>query len=632
MKNRIAKIVVGTFCFIAIICNSLLMPAAAEENDFPIEGKIFESDEKGNHAFSSENGYTSTTAGNTYGTFTIHGEVAESNGKYGVTSGNATFTYSYDNKLMTAADEEWHVIEEKKKSIDSLKTESNIGFGALILQSSKDGTIWHTDIELTNLFSDTPNNSQPFYETNSVQLANGTHFRVIVAYELGRKIGEKTIAFVKYEEYEYAKYTEVYEFYLYDVDSSKTTYDSKQILTLGSVKKTDSTGYAGDNTIDIKDPHYGWQLGKFFVSGYTRSTKDDNGTTVFLKNVGDQVALWFNLEQDINILNENENLSISSEADGYDQYFQTPKMETGRGMLIIRYTDEKGVKHDPEIYTNYLEACTTTSADTVVRLFEEGDYEVALDYEIKNAPRKVGSVEIIPEYSHYRIYFEFSVRNGNCMVYPFDIVTGAELTNEAITENGFRLDMARSRYLIIDVKMSVVVEGANGYTQDQRFNRPAKDGDSYTDDGIYEFSVKNLYTDETTTKTIYVGSQGYMRALSVNGFTVTELNSQIEQGGLIQDDGSILYPEPEPEVESESEAEASVNSEISIDESLVDDQSDTRSISMPTSEEQSEFGVENQEDNTTQGSHVIPIAIGSIGLIGIIVVILAIVVKRKNNS
>ena len=67
----------------------------------------------------------------------------------------------------------------------------------------------------------------------------------------------------------------------------------------------------------------------------------------------------------------------------------------GRGTLIIRYTDERGVKHDPEIYTNYLEANAKTSADTVVKLFEEGDYEVALDYEIKKTPRVVAGVEII---------------------------------------------------------------------------------------------------------------------------------------------------------------------------------------------------------------------------------------------
>lgn len=275
---------------------------------------------------------------------------------------------------------------------------------------------------------------------------------------------------------------------------------------LGEMVKTENDkGYSGKKEIGIKDPHYGWELGQFFVSGYTRETKDDKGKPVFLKNVGDQITLWFNLDQDIDKLNGDEILSIADDNKGYDQYFQTPKIDMGRGTLIIRYTDENGVKHDPEIYTNFLEANTTTSADTIVRLFEEGDYEVALDYSIKKTPRKVKNIEVIPEYTDYRISFEYSVRNGNCMVYPFDVLTGDELSDGAVTPNGFKLDMAKSRYLTIDVQRSIMIDGANGPTEDVRFKRPAKDGDEYTDEGIYTFNVRNLYTGDSTTKTIYVG-------------------------------------------------------------------------------------------------------------------------------
>ena len=216
----------------------------------------------------------------------------------------------------------------------------------------------------------------------------------------------------------------------------------------------------------------------------------------------------------------------------------------GRGTLIIRYTDEKGVPHEPEIYTNYLEANATTSADTVVRLFEEGDYEVSLDYKIKSVPRKVVGIEVIPEYFDYHISFSFSVRNGNCMVYPFDVKTGQELTDESITANGFKLDMAKSRYLTIDVKYARVVPGANGYVEDVRFNRPAKDGDSYTDEGIYTFNVKNLYTGESTTKKIYVGDADYIRALSLNNLSVAELNDRVAAGATIESNGALVLPTP----------------------------------------------------------------------------------------
>ena len=122
--------------------------------------------------------------------------------------------------------------------------------------------------------------------------------------------------------------------------------------------------------IDDEDPHYGWDLGNFFVSGYTQKTEDGNGNFVFLKNVGDKVTLWFNLKQDIDCLDGNEKLSISRDKDGFDQYFETAKTDFGRGTLIVRYTDYEGVSHEPQIYTNYLEANLSPGADTVVQLFE----------------------------------------------------------------------------------------------------------------------------------------------------------------------------------------------------------------------------------------------------------------------
>ena len=89
------------------------------------------------------------------------------------------------------------------------------------------------------------------------------------------------------------------------------------------------------------------------------------------------------------------------------------------------------------------------------------------------------------------------------MVYPFDVVTQNELADGASTENGFKLDMAKSRYLKINVKREALNEATNKL--DTRFNRTATDGEDYTDPGVYTFTVKNEQTGESTTKVIYVG-------------------------------------------------------------------------------------------------------------------------------
>lgn len=138
-------------------------------------------------------------------------------------------------------------------------------------------------------------------------------------------------------------------------------------------------------------------------------------------------------------------------------------------------------------------------------------------------------------YHNYRIYFRFSVRNGNCMVYPFDVVTGAELTNSSITENGFYLDLAKSRYLNIDIKKEVRKEGAEGLTEDVRFNKPAKDGEQYTDEGIYTITVSNVYTNQTTTKVIYVGTDDVLKAHVTTGLSIADVEYQLSALRLLLD-------------------------------------------------------------------------------------------------
>ena len=628
-KVLLVGLILTCFCY---LINGTAITAFAAGTSKTIEGSVYEFDEKSDYEYSSSEVYASTSGANTYGTFKISGNISNEGKKdniiaYGINGGSVDFTYSYTDALLNAAADQWHLVEDNGKKIDSLKLDSKIGFGAIILQSSKDCKTWVTDKTITNVFSETPAQSSSFYTTKELQMTNGTFFRLIVVYETGIKTGEKKIGPIKTEQFDYKKNTEIYEFYLYDINSDARSGEVTMTKNLGSVVNTGKdNGYSGSDALTIKDPHYGWTLGQFFVSGYTRETVDPNNSQipVFLKNVGDEVTLWFNLKQDINQLNGDSKLSINDDSNGYDQYFQTGKTDMGRGTLIIRYTDHQGIAHEPEIYTNYLEANATTSADTIVKFFEEGDYEVALDYEIKNTPRQVVGVEIVPEYTNYRIYFRFSIRNGNCMVYPFDVSTGTELTDEEITPNGFKLDMAKSRYLTIDVQRSVVTEGANGYVEDVRFNRPAKDGDQYVDEGIYTFSVKNLYTGENTTKTIYVGNTGYMRALSVNKISVTELNVQVSQGATIGNDGKLTMPEPTTELESTTEPEPTTTEETSEPESKPEPTAEASSEASEATEPKNEStGTQSTEENIEEGttekksSPAVPVVIGLVAAAGI---------------
>ena len=299
------------------------------------------------------------------------------------------------------------------------------------------------------------------------------------------------------------------------------------------------SGYSGVTPIDADDPHFGWTLGRFYLTGYTQGPDTmSTGDPVFLKNAGDTVTLWFRLDQDINCLNGDSALTVAEDSNGFDLHFGIPATDFGRGALIIRHTDHQNHPGEPVIYTDYLSALQT-GADTQVQLFEEGDYEVALNYALRHAPLNVFDFEVFPRTEDYRIFFRFSVRNGNCMVFPFDLNTGAELPNSSSTTGGFYLDLARSRYLDIQVRRTVMVQTDDGWTEDVRFNRPAQDGEQYTDEGIYTITVRNRYTGEETVKTIYVGADDMMRAHLATGLSLDTLSAKLSEGATINPDGTL---------------------------------------------------------------------------------------------
>ena len=303
---------------------------------------------------------------------------------------------------------------------------------------------------------------------------------------------------------------------------------NKMYLGYTPIKTSLNAGYSGEEEIGKNDPHFGLTLGKFYVSGFTSALSENGTDFIFLKTVGDNVELHFELVQDIDMLGGNTSIIVNADNGGYDKYFGVSPTYFGRGTLIVRHIDYQNNVSDPQVYTDYLSAKMTGEADTVISLNEEGDYEVALDYEIEETYYALGVKIEATKCTDYRIFYRFSVRNGNCMVFPFDAVTGEELKESSVAKNGFRLDLAYSRYLDIIVKYSVLTEGASGITEDVRFNRPASDGEQYTNEGIYTIAVRNRYTGEETEKTIYVGSDESIIAYASQGYSVEQIIDALE--------------------------------------------------------------------------------------------------------
>ena len=305
------------------------------------------------------------------------------------------------------------------------------------------------------------------------------------------------------------------------------------------------------------DPHKGWTLGSFYVQGYSGTTESnlnsyEKNMPVYLKNAGDTVSFGFKLDQNINKLNGNSKYKISDDHKVIqDCWVDDPYVsgDLGKGVLIIIHRDWQG-KETKTVYKDFLKG-KSVGANTEVQLFEEGDYRVVLCYEIY----KDDSWNWITDWMdpngswfNYRIESYFSVRNANSMVFPFDIESGAELTNHSYSENGFRVDLANSKYLKLSVKKEILNENGSDIIEDTRFNKVVADKAEFTEEGKYTVTVKNLYTDLVTEKIIYVGTNDVMRCNTVTGMSVQSINECLRKGYKIRRDGTLQEPESDVDV------------------------------------------------------------------------------------
>lgn len=612
-------------------------PIARASKRIEVGAKVYVFSGKSNYDISSS---VPNTSASHIGSLTLFGALKEDGTKngypsYAVSDGNVAFTFSFDKSVLDTAKENWHIIEDSAKSVNGISLDDKIKNGAIILQTSLNGAVWVEDVIKTNALTKNANFSGDIngYSTKYIQLQNGCYYRLIVAYEVERKTGEKEHLFGAYSTdiTEVKKVAEVYSFYLHDPTTVDNPYavPSGTQYRLGSTEKVSKDGYSYDKklTIDPDDPHYGWRLGEFYVTGFTDRAVDklDGETPVFLKTVGDKVTLWFDLQQDIKKLNNKSNLSISEHNGAYDLTFGTPKTNFRCGTLIIRYTDYQNRTEEPVIYTNFLSANASVFADTKVVLFEEGDYEVSLDYKITDSKG-------IDTHTYYKIYFKFKVRNGNDMVYPFDSVTGSELKNNDITPNGFRIDLANSKYLKVEVKRFTVSVNSNGLIDlNPSANAVSRDGKTYESEGIYTVAVRSDYTSDPTEKTIYVGSNKYILAMAKYKIDVNALNDKILQGMEVAEDGTIYLPEPEPEHEQDPEPPTSQPQQTGTVE-VVGEEKPQPPTDTPSIENTQPAEAMNGEAEDTQDNKVSVMMLIGIGLAVVAAVVVVIVAKRRHLS
>lgn len=516
-KNRglYRKLLIIFMCitFFVPIIFSVFKVNGEEENETVI-GNLYHFEKKSKYEIDENSSYIETTLDNTYGILSVSGnnlrKISADNEvhSYSVEGGYFSINYTYDDHYLTDDETKDHLISDNSKEVNGKKLSEKVGKGAILVEISKDRKTWVDAVENTNLFETTPVSTGALYTANDVQLLNGCYYRITIAYELSIKTKDsKFLFFINNSEYNTRKYAEVYEFYAIDNQASLISKPIKNTESkLGERKRvTDLSDYSKYETGNLAedDPHQGWQMGSFYVGGYTGKQIID-GKNIFLKDTGDKVSLWFELSQpDLNKCNGIDGLYVESDNKGYDGNFEVGPTNFGRGTLLICKVDKDGKKSEPIVYEDFLTALSSPSADTKVSLFEEGDYEVALDYSLV---KKNASFLILDMHAKYSIHFKFSIRNGNTVVFFKDTETQSELLYGNTTKNGILVDFANSNYLEVYVERSVL----NGNVFDVRKNSVVNSMDTFTDEGVYRFTIRNTTTGQITEKVFYVGDNNLL--------------------------------------------------------------------------------------------------------------------------
>ena len=462
------------------------------------------------------------------------------NGFY-VNEGNITVSYKINTsyRLNDYNEEDWHIYEkDNAKKVEGVELNGKNKSGAIIVRSSFDGKVWCTDEIYRNQFKKDNDAETEIYSTNSIQLVSGCHYQIIIAYKMEKKTGAYAVGKVELKDkHEYRRIEEIYEFYAEGED--KAEFESinaknheKNTISFSDVRKTDKE-YYGNQTMEVKDPMYSRSIGEFLVKGYTYCNEEDSERLVFEKTGADKIAVSFNLVEDIDKLFGNEDLTISYESTANDKELQILPQAFKRGTLIVKYTDTRNKKKEPIIYTNFLEACTTTKADTRILLFEEGSYEIVLDFAILDESKTPDKT------TNYKMKFSFEVVNGNAKAFFADTTTNEILDNNAVITDAFKIDFANSKKLKANCIYYKYTLNDNQIKETIVSNNAVADGDIFEKSGKYVFTVSSDVGSKESEFVVYIANDKYTKAITQPDMDLESVNQKLKNGYKINEDGSL---------------------------------------------------------------------------------------------
>lgn len=296
-KSKLLICLMVIFVFLSFLAKTMINVNATNETStsITVSAKTFEFDAKNDYNFSTTTGVSTMSYGKKQmGSLTISGNITEtSNFKnkpaYGIGDDSViSFSYSYDGTYQTSVKEDWNLRSDSGTKVDEFNLSGSIDKGALLVQTSSNGSTWSNVVNpITNFYATNTSGKTNFYTTDGSAVAQGTYYRVILAYQTGRKTGESGMLWWKEDVYEDKRHVELYEFYL--VVNSGTISIHNLAVDESSLPEiegfTQETIKRGETLLDGSTTTKGFSIDKLGTS-YLVSVSKDDGTASYV-NDGD---------------------------------------------------------------------------------------------------------------------------------------------------------------------------------------------------------------------------------------------------------------------------------------------------------------------------------------------------------
>ena len=178
-----------------------------------------------------------------------------------LSNSSITIGYSYNgNAYRETEKDRWHLESDSGKAVAGIKLSGKIKMGTLIVQMSTSGRTWDTPVfEVNDLFTDKKLDRNNLYTISKEDLKQGKYIRVIVAYEMEKRVENNIFR----DTYDYLYCTEVYQFYVgyngdpvvfRDIMTRKTVHSDETVQSGFVIDKNGSS-----NTVNVKKGSEDWK-------------------------------------------------------------------------------------------------------------------------------------------------------------------------------------------------------------------------------------------------------------------------------------------------------------------------------------------------------------------------------------